>query len=652
VKARGTFVICLAVVAACRDKSSSPSAAAPLDGFDDATAQRARERMFLAVPSSASVAKHVAALAKTPHMAGTPGDAAVASQLATELRGLGFVVSEHDYAVYLPHPKRVGVVVRGDKPLALSLVEDPGTRPIARDAPELLGWNAYAASGSVSAPLVYAGFGRDAEFAALDKAGVDAKGKIVILRYGPLYRGAQIASAERHGAAAVILYVDPKDEPDRPPESFQRGTIVYYWQYTGDPLTPGVPARDAHPRAPADVDVLPKIPVVNISALEAAKLLALLGGPAATGDLDGAFHPRLGPGPIADLTVELDGETRTIRDIVARIPGQTSQEVVLGNHYDAWIFGALDPHSGTAAILEIARGLAKLREAGWKPRRSIVLGLWDAEEFGVIGSTEWVEDHVDELRDAVAYLNIDTIKAGALVVQGEPALHPLVQQCASEVVDPTTGKPFAPTFRPLGIGSDWTAFFHHAGVPSLQWQTGAGKGKYDVWHSVRDDFEYARTKADPELAFIPAYAEVMGLCALRLADADRLPFHHVETATWLDREIDELAKKRPELAADRLHAAVAKLRAAATAADGAVGDRARCDRAVASIDRAFLADDGLVDRPWYRHLATGPDPANGYGALPLPELAAARDAGALDRAIARLIAAIDRATTTLGDCRP
>jgi N-acetylated-alpha-linked acidic dipeptidase len=647
-------IACLALVAACRDKSAPPpSEAPPIDGFDDAAAQRARERAFVAVPSADGVAAHVRALAAAPHMAGTPDDAAVARKLADELRALGFAVTEHDYDVYLPHPKRVSVVVRGDKPIELSLVEDPGSRPIARDAPELYGWNAYAASGKVTAPLVYAGFGRDAELAALARAGVDVKGKIAIVRYGPLYRGAQVASVERAGAAGVILYVDPKDEPDRPRDSLQRGTIVYYWQYTGDPLTPGVAANAAAKRrAPAEVDVLPKIPVVSITAVEAEKLLAQLGGPPATGELDGAFHPHLGPGPVAELAVELDGATRTIRDVVARIPGRTAQEVVLGNHYDAWVFGALDPHSGTAAILEIARGLSALRAGGWQPRRSIVLGMWDAEEFGVIGSTEWVEDHADELRDAVAYLNIDTIKAGALVAQGAPALHPLVRQCAAEVVDPTTGKPFEPTFKPLGIGSDWTAFFHHAGVPSLQWQTGAGVGKYAVWHSVRDDFDYARTAADPGFAFIPAYAKVMGLCALRLADADRLPFHHVETAAWLDAEIDALAKRRPELAAEKLHAAVGKLRAAARVADGPVGDRERCNRAVASIDRALLADDGLVDRPWYRHLATGPDPANGYGALALPELAAARDAAALDRATARLVAAIERAAATLGDCRP
>jgi hypothetical protein len=182
----------------------------------------------------------------------------------------------------------------------------------------------------------------------------------------------------------------------------------------------------------------------------------------------------------------------------------------------------------------------------------------------------------------------------------------------------------------------------------MMWQTGAGKGAYNVWHSVQDDTDYAGTKADPGFAFIPAYAQVMGVCALRLAGAESLPFHHSESAAWLDKAIDDLAKTKPALDKDALHAAVKRFAEAATRADKGSGDK--CNRARASIERAFLAEDGLVDRPWYRNLVIGPNPDNGYAPLPLPELAGARDAAALATATKRLVAAIDRATATLAEC--
>jgi N-acetylated-alpha-linked acidic dipeptidase len=602
-----------------------PSAPAAIDGFANQAAERAVEVTFLAVPTADDVKAQITALAAKPHMAGTPGDAEVATALASKLKALGFDVSVDEYPVYMPHPKKISIVVRGDKPIELATRERAGSRPIAADAPELYGWNAYSASGKVTAPAVLAGYGRDEEFAALAKQGIDVKGKIAILAYGPLYRGAQVASAERHGAAGVIFFPDPKDEPDRPRDTLQRGTVVYYWQYMGDPK-----------QAPKQTPVLPKIPVANVTANEADKLLALVRGK--------------GAAPVVELDVQLDDATRTIRDVVARIPGESSEEVVLGNHYDAWVFGALDPHSGTATLLEIARGIAKLRDGKWKPKRTIVIAFWDAEEFGVIGSSMWAVAHGKELKDAVAYFNIDTIKAGSLVVQGEPALRGLVEGCARDVVDPNTKQPFKPTFKDIGIGSDWTAFLHHEGVPSMMWQTGAGKGVYNVWHSVQDDTDYAGTKADPGFAFIPAYAQVMGVCALRLAGADSLPFHHAETATWLDKAIDDLAKTKPTLDKDALHGAVKRFADAAARADHGSGDK--CNRARASIDRAFLAEDGLVDRPWYRNLALGPNPDNGYAPLPLPELAGARDATTLAAATLRLVAAIDHATATLADCGP
>jgi N-acetylated-alpha-linked acidic dipeptidase len=648
-------LVLLGVLAGCHGDApppptEDPAAAGSSSAPSIATAAE-REAVFLRVPTAKAVRATIERLSAKPHVAGSPANGDVARDLLATLGRLGIRVGVTEYHVYLPYPRTLSLTVRGKQPLALATVE-ASTDPAA---PELLGWNAYSASGTVAAPVVYAGQGRDQDFAALRAAGVDPAGKVVLLRYGPLYRGAQVARAERHGAAAVIFYVDPQDEPDRPRDSVQRGTVVYYWQYTGDPLTPGIAAgRDAARIKPADAQVLPKIPVLNITANEAEKLLDLIGGPPAPADLAGGLHGpyHLGPGPVTDVHVELDGQTRVIRDLIAVIPGHSPQGVVLGNHYDAWGHGALDPHSGTATLIEIARGFTALSKAGWKPRRTIVLAFWDAEELGVIGSTEWVEDQLDQLRKtAVAYFNIDTIKAGPLTVQASPALRELVRGCAADVIDPGTAAPFVPTFKDPGIGSDWTAFLHHAGVPVVQWQSGPGKGVYTVWHSLRDDAAYAGTRADPDFAAIPSFAKVMGLCALRLADAETLPLRYSETARWLDDAITAFAAST-KLKLDRtaLDAAVAKLAAAAAHAESPTLPPGACNQALIATERGFLADDGLVGRPWYRHLAIGPDPDNGYAALLLPELAAARTQPALDRATTRLAAAIARAAGSGSSC--
>ncbi|HET9485192.1 MAG TPA: M28 family peptidase, partial [Xanthomonadales bacterium] len=444
-----------------------------------------RDKLFLSVPTAKAVEGVIERLSKQPHVAGTPANEEVTKEIMRTLGRMGWKLGTQQYDVYLPHPKKLAITVRADKPIEIAVTE-PSAAKYGGD-PTHVGWNAYSASGKVSGAIVDAGYGTVEELAKLQ-----AKGKVLVVRYGPSYRGVPVANAERAGAAAVILFNDPKDDAARPQDSMQRGTVLYYWQRTGDPLTPGVAALPGAPRAkPADVDVLPKIPVVNITASEAAKLLA---------------HA----GKVADVLVDMDTETRPIRNIIAILPGSSKQAVILGNHYDAWGPGALDPHSGTATLIEIARGLTALTRAGWKPRRTIIVAFWDAEEMGVIGSTEWVEEQLPMLRDnAVAYFNVDTIKAAELAVAGSPALHEHVRACAADVTNPTTGKPFAPVLKDMGIGSDFTAFLHHAGVASLQWQTAGGPGEYHVWHSMLDDFENVKTKSDPGFAFIPAFAQVM-----------------------------------------------------------------------------------------------------------------------------------------------
>jgi N-acetylated-alpha-linked acidic dipeptidase len=381
--------------------------------------------------------------------------------------------------------------------------------------------------------------------------------------------------------------------------------------------------------------------------------------------------------------------------------------IVLGNHYDAWLFGGVDPHSGTTAMLEIAHAFAALREKGWAPRREVVLAFWGAEEFNVAGSTEWVEAHVDELRErAIAYFNVDVFTAGILDVSGSPSLTDHVLAAAAAVDDPVTGRslaelwierqreaweercasphgcpPFLPDLGPLGAGSDWTAFWHWAGVPSLQW-TMNGRGSWASYHSALEDFAYLRDWGDPGFRHTPAFASVMGLAALRLAEADALPFQYTRYADRIEAHTEDLERAILEadpwfappaggerVGIDSLRAALAGFRGAAMTLEAAQGEvladldggnaeaplRDRLDamdQALAATERGLLDPGNLPDRPWYQHTIYAPGPESGYDSVALPAAALAlaeRDPAALRDALSRITAGLTRATTILAE---
>jgi N-acetylated-alpha-linked acidic dipeptidase len=655
-----------------------------ISGFtaESAARQREQEARFLAVPSSAGAERTVRALARDFHLAGTPGGKAVADTLAAWLRGLGFQVETERFDAWLPHPRRVRVTLLAPERAELVVREPYGKDG---DSPLLQSWAAYGANGAAEGEVVYANFGREDDYGALERAGVEVRGRVVLVRYGLGFRGAKVAEAERRGAAGVLLYSDPEGDgyvrgdtarvgPSRPSWSVQRGTVEYLWRHPGDPLTPGRPSLPGVPRLdPAEAANLPRIPVVPLSYAEAGRILAALGGPEAPHGFRGglAVRYRMGPGP-ARVRMESEQEfaQRPIYDVVARIPGRTDEEVILGNHHDAWLLGGADPHSGTSALVEVARGLAELRRAGWTPRRGITLAFWDAEEFGAVGSTEWVEAHAERLaRTAVAYFNVDMFTAGTLDVSGSPSLRDLVLEAAEAVPDPVTGRPLAegwrarqplvptPVLGNLGAGSDWTAFFHWAGVPSLQW-TMNGRGFYGVYHSVLDDFAYAGRWADAGFLHAPAMAGVMGVAALRLADADALPFRYTHYAEQAGALLTWIPGARGPWS-DAVRAAAAELRAAAGALEAAqaralaAGDTAalaRMDRALPAAERALLDARGMPGRPWYRHTLYAPGRHSGYNAVPLPELMEAvqdGDAAARDRGAERVAEALRRSAAVL-----
>lgn len=754
----GAILLAGVILHGCAAAGSGQDAPAPslsIPGFAPASAeaQRARERVFLAVPSADSARGHVRWLTRAPHLAGTAGSETLARALADRLEGLGFEVEVRRYDVWLPHPESARVTLVAPERRELATAEpypvEPTDGPPLPDHPLLAAWLAYGADGVVEAPVVYANRGLPADYRRLEEAGVPVTGRIVLARYGGAFRGVKVAEAEARGAAGVLLFPDPGDDgwavgdtvplgPYRPAGSVQRGTVQYMWRHTGDPLTPGVPALPAGrdggrpalpvgegapgeplgrgptgpaPRLdPAASATLPRIPAVPLAYSQARHVLAALDGPEAPEAWQGAFPfaYRLGGGvPVVRVESRQDTRLRPIYDVIARIPGESPAEVVVGNHFDAWILGGTDPHSGTAAVLELARGLAALRTEGWRPHRTVTLAFWDAEEFGVVGSTEWVEDEVERLRaHGVAYLNVDVLLAGVLDVAGSPSLRDLVVSAAEAVEDPVTGRSMAalwrerqspgatagqaaeagaegpeagaggpPSLGVLGAGSDWTAFFHWAGVPSLQW-TSNGRGTYwPIYHSVLDDFRYAQRFADPGFEGAAAMARVMGVAALRLVDADALPFRYSRYAERIGEHLEVLVEALPPANAARLRAELGPLREAlremesaaarlesradSLLAAGRVDEARRLTEGLPRLEGLLLDDEGMPGRPWYRHTLWAPGPETGYASVPLPGIAGALEEGSggtgearLDHQVRRVLEALKRVTEALRRNRP
>ena len=419
------------------------------------------------------------------------------------------------------------------------------------------------------------------DYEALQKAGVDVKGKIVIVRYGNSFRGVKAKVAQDHGAIGCIIYSDPADDgymqgdvypkgPWRPVASGQRGSVQFLFKYPGDPLTPGKPAIPGVPRLSMEeaYEDIPRIPVQPLGYDEARKLLEPLKGPVRPkgfqGGLPFAYHVGGTDDVRVHLKTDMDYQTRTIWDVIARIDGETEKDrwVIMGNHRDAWVFGAVDPNSGTAAMLEVGRAFGQLLKQGWKPRRTIVLGSWDAEEYGLIGSTEWAEENADELQaKAVAYLNVDVAVSGPnFGASSVPSLWKLIRAATRDVKDPKTGKSIyeqwqdrAREQRPeadqdskvearigaLGSGSDYTPFLQHLGVPATDMGFG---GDYGVYHSAYDSFYWMSHFGDPNFVYHVAAAQLWGTIAMRLADAVALPFDYTDYADQIRDFFNESVK--------------------------------------------------------------------------------------------------------------
>ena len=699
------------------DHSNKEESAAIISGFRDVAAEQEIEKRFLAVPDPKLAEEHLRILTQAPHIAGSPEDKATAEYVAKKFREAGLDTEIVEYKVWINYPAEISVEMT-----APAGVEMHGPRrehvdgdPFQDDPRVVNAYNGMSPSGDAEAEVVYANYGSPEDFDKLQQLGVDVRGKIAIVRYGENFRGVKAFVAQERGAAGVIIYSDPKDDgyyrgdaypkgPWRPASGVQRGSIGFMFQFPGDPTTPGVASVPSLPDSkrvsPAQSEQLPKIPATPLSYADAAPVLEHLGGPPSPREWQGAlpFTYHVGPGP-AKIRMHLkqDYQLRTIWDVVGKVRGASSPDewVVAGNHRDAWVYGAVDPNSGTAAMLEAVHGVGELLKSGWKPKRTIVIGSWDAEEEGLIGSTEWGEDHARELGNAAAYFNVDVAVSGTKFgASGVPSLKEFIREITKAVPSPPGGTVYdawrktsepnqesyhpqetnTSTHRPpaadlrgevpvgdLGSGSDYTVFLQHLGVPS----TDIGStGDYGVYHSVFDNFAWFKKFGDPDFRYEQQMARVYGLEIVRTAGADVLPYDYEdygkEVSVYLDaaknKAKDRFGDKAPDFSAAlegarHLEEAGAKILQKQRKMTGAPD---RLNAALRQAERALLIPEGLPNRPWYHHAIYAPGQYTGYAAVVIPGVNEAIDHGDLRRTeqqIGVLAAALNRAALALEQYR-
>jgi N-acetylated-alpha-linked acidic dipeptidase len=558
-----------------------------LYGFTPVTSrtQRDWEKKFHAIPSPQIMRETMQRLSARPHHVGSPYDKVNAEWILARFKSWGLDAHIEQYDVLFPTPKTrvvelvepIRYVAKLQEPVVAS---DPTSNQQSEQLPP---YCAYSIDGDVTAPLVYVNFGLPKDYENLDRLGVSVKGAVVIARYGKSWRGIKPKVAAEHGAVGCIIYSDPHEDgyfdedvfpkgPMRNDSGVQRGSVADMPLYPGDPLTPGVAAKGNVKRLSVkNAPTITKIPVLPLSYGDAKPLLSELKGRVAPEEFRGSlpitYH--IGPGPAkVHLKVESNWDIKPIRDIIARIPGAQSpgQWVIRGNHHDAWVNGAEDPVSGQVALLEEARSLSELLKQGWKPKRTIIFCAWDGEEPGLLGSTEWCEDHAEELvAHAAVYVNSDGNGRGFLDVEGSHSLEKFVNDVARDVIDPEKNIPVADRLKAMlltstsadvikdvraradlrigamGSGSDYTAFIDHLGVASLNMGF-KDEDRGGIYHSAYDDFYWYTHFSDTDFVYGRALAQTAGTTLMRFADADVLPYDFTDFAETMHRYVTEIKK--------------------------------------------------------------------------------------------------------------
>ncbi|MFL5550400.1 MAG: M28 family metallopeptidase [Gemmatimonadaceae bacterium] len=571
----------------------------PLRGFFPQSVQRERdlETRFKAMPEPARMRDAMQRLSARPHHVGSPYDKENADWILGQFKSYGWDAHIENFDVLFPTPVERVVELVAPTTFKASLQETPiPADPTSnQQAEQLPSYNAYSVDGDVTGPLVFVNYGVPADYEELEQRGISVKGAIVIAKYGGSWRGIKPKVAAEHGAIGCLIYSDPRDDgyaggdvfpngPMRPAQGVQRGSVADMPVYPGDPLTPGVGAtKNAKRLTVAQAPTITKIPVLPISYGDAQPLLAAVGGPLAPASWRGGLPItyRLGAGPAkVHMRVRSDWSLKTLYDVIAKLPGTTEadQWVIRGNHHDAWVNGAEDPISGLVAELEEARALGALYKQGWRPKRTIIYAAWDGEEPGLLGSTEWVEAHADELKaHAVAYLNSDTNGRGYLGMSGSHSLEKFINGVAMDVEDPESGVSSWKRVQAsrllnatsesrseirdredlhigaLGSGSDYSPFIDHLGIASLNLGYG-GEDDGGIYHSIYDDFYWFTHFSDTAFVYERALAQAAGIAVLRLANADLLPFaftNLAETVQGYVKELQTLRDRRAEQIAER-----------------------------------------------------------------------------------------------------
>jgi N-acetylated-alpha-linked acidic dipeptidase len=659
-----------------------PSARLPAQTF---------EQRLLAIPDTASMRRMSRDLSAVPHVAGTPAQAATRDYVLQQLRSWGIEAWSKEYTVYLPQPDTVAAwLIPGPRSAAFQL---PLTEPGA--GPQVPPFNGYTGDGDVTAELVYVNYGLIDDYKTLDSLGVSVRGKIAIARYGRSFRGIKAREAEKRGAIGLIVYSDPQDDgyfrgdvypkgPMRNARGIQRGSMM---NGNGDPTTPAWSSVAGARRVPEDSLNLPRIPIIPMAYGNARRLLELIEGKSVPQSWQGAlpFRYHVGPGPVrARLQVKTERGARAFHKIwntigIIRGARWPDEWVVVGAHRDAWGPGARDNVSGTACVLETARTFATLAREGQQPARTLLFATWDAEEWGLIGSTEWVEELEDSLRaHAVAYINEDgTFSGPNFSGAGSPSLKPLFRAAARVVPDPTGpgtvydvwlrrqgGDTAALTMGNLGGGSDFAGFYHHLGIPS----GGIGfDGPDGIYHSMYDSYDWMSRFGDPGYRSHRAGAQLVSVILGRLANSDLLPLDYVTFGTEMSALVAQLdsgitRKQWTTVSTQGLKDALERLTAAARAfaatRDSALartgeaesGRFQRVNRALMQVERRLTRPEGLVSRAWFRSLQFASDIDNGYANMAFPTVNEAiryADAATATRELADLVNRVDQARAAL-----
>ena len=712
------------------------SIAQQFTGFKNTDAQKKLEANFDNQLSAKRIGENIKLMSSVPHHIGSVGGKFVAEEIAKQFKAAGWDTKIVTYQLLFPTPITRVLEMKGATNFK-ALLKEPALKEDATSgqAGQLPTYNCWSADGDVNAELVFVNYGLPEDYETLAKYGIDVKGKIVIAKYGRSWRGIKPKVAQEHGAIGCLIYSDPQDDgygagdvypagPFKNKYGVQRGSIMDMVIYPGDPSTPNYASVDGAPRVDHnDAENLLKIPVLPISYSDAAPLLQDMAGPVAPkswrGGLPFTYH--IGPSKSkVHLKLDFDWKLRPAHNVIAMIQGSQypDQWVIRGNHHDAWVNGANDPVSGMAAELEEAQAIGALVKSGWKPKRTLVYCAWDAEEEGLMGSVEWVEEHAASLQaKAVAYINSDGNGRGFLGAEGSHAFTGLITDISKSIQDPQTGvtiferqrasrateaattsakkEILNSTTYPLGAmgsGSDYSSFIQHIGVPSLNIGFG-GENEGGEYHSIYDSYDHYSKYKDPGFAYGVTLAQTAGRAALRLSEADALPFDFTALHKTVKGYINELmnnveqmrekAKVENELVNTKAYAVAADptegLKLPTIVADVPYIDFASILNALTRLEKtaqqveqikanadaqklaainakiyaaeqSLLMTNGLPRRPWYKHSLYAPGFYTGYGVKTIPGVREAieqKDWSETRTQIEEVAAAINRLATYL-----